>query len=436
MTSQKPDHLFDDFDEEIVYNEDEENVAAGKASVNKFLNDLKNKQNRSNSRKDKPTAAYGQDFPKRSGYGDIDLFEFDRKKMPAINKTGLIKLSPKDKEMEVQDRKITKESLLAGLPDRVKNIRTGLQLGEKEEVKEAPRNIKPKSPSPEPESLMIIPQIQEGNDVDMKEDESESSSSSESQIQLARAEPKRRMSFEMIKPLKFEENLAQPDIEEMGILQEPFTTKPSHFLPHFSNANDDIELERRKRAAKERRVMSFLYAGDIPHRNKKKQSYKYLQNDVNVGSDYTPEKEEEPYREQLKSPMRVESEESFKDVVYEVQESPEVAAIAKSEMLYDQANPLNAKISNRSLKDTVKSQSAGIRNEDRHTKAANLLERVKRIVEAEPMPPIEEQDFDIINEAASEKSSSRSIVESIQMSSDNSVAAPPSPCPGSRPDVV
>jgi len=154
--------LFDDFDEEIVYNEDEENVSAGKASINTFLNGLKSKRmSNANSKKDASnTGRFGDNFPKRSGYADIDLFEFDRHKAPPLNQRGLQKLDKNDiKREDRQEQRITKESLLASLPERVRNIKTNLNKLREEEVNAAISTITQKPPSPEPESLMIVPQV-------------------------------------------------------------------------------------------------------------------------------------------------------------------------------------------------------------------------------------------------------------------------------------
>ena len=442
LTSQKRDHLFEGMDEEIVYQEEEEDIAAGKVSTSKFLNDLKNK------RAGKPITSgpvsgsrVDTQFPQRSKYADMDLADFNRQKDLTKKVSNQAKQQLKSGKDSANEKRITKESLLASLPERVKNIKTEVIMIE-EEKEEPPK--RQKSPSPEPESLMInVEPPSNSKDVQMQleqEEESDSESEEQSEVGLIVPQPRRRMSFEHQKPMTFDRPLDQEMMGEMDILMEPHTTKPSQMLPHFTAANDDIELIRRKREAKERRVMGFLYAGDLPYQRAKNYQ-KHHKYDVNVGSDYTPEKEEEPHREKLKSPMRHHSrDEEDKDYLHVSKrvrlEQESEGVIAQSEVVYDDANPLNAKISNRSIKDTIRSESAGIREEDRQTEGANLLEKVKRIVQKEAMPPLRGEDLHVVQEVISERSDSKSVVESIVMSSDQSVAAPPSPCPGSEPDVV
>lgn len=107
----------------------------------------------------------------------------------------------------------------------------------------------------------------------------------------------------------------------------------------------------------------------------------------------------------------------------------------QSEVVYDMNNPLIARISNRSNNDTVKTDKMEVKYDDRQTEGANILEKLKRIVEAEPMPPLD-QELDIIHETISERSLSRSVISSVVMSSDQSVAAPPLSEGESEPDVV
>lgn len=100
------------------------------------------------------------------------------------------------------------------------------------------------------------------------ESDSHQSSSKKSDIYMPiRVQPvKRRRSFEL-KPGVFHHPLHIASDQEMELLQDPNTGRfdqSAQKLPNFSKANDDIEFERRKRAAKHRRVMGFLYAGDLP----------------------------------------------------------------------------------------------------------------------------------------------------------------------------
>jgi hypothetical protein len=100
------------------------------------------------------------------------------------------------------------------------------------------------------------------------ESESHQSSSKKSDIYMPiRVQPvKKRRSYEL-KPGVLHPPLDIASDHEMELLQDPNTGVFNHNvqrLPNFSKANDDIEFERRKRAAKHRRVMGFLYAGDLP----------------------------------------------------------------------------------------------------------------------------------------------------------------------------
>lgn len=282
----------------------------------------------------------------------------------------------------------------------------------------------------------------------MEESEQEEEPAQQWVGDIEKPQKKRRMSFEQQPTLL---NLANSNdeemFEEMDILQDPNTCRPSSRMPKFSNANDDIELERRRREAKTRRIMGFLYSGNLPH-PRERSSQKHHMNDVNVGSDITPEKEEEPHRNQMKSPMVARHEEEEKEFG-----SMAVAAGAlephayKSEMIYDESNPLNVNVSNKSVKETIRSESPGLMDEDRVTEAANLLEKVKRNLQKEMRSPFG-QEYDIIKEAVSERSNSRSIVANVKssselsvvenavLSSDKSEAPPPSNDGESDPEVI
>jgi hypothetical protein len=217
-------------------------------------------------------------------------------------------------------------------------------------------------------------------------------------------------------------------------------------MPKFSNANDDIEFERRKKEAKTRRIMGFLYSGNLPH-PRERSSQKHHKHDINVGSDYTPEKEEEPYRNEMKSPLVVKHEEEKEFDSLVVGEGAPAQHAYKSEVMYDESNPLNVNVSNKSVRETVRSESRGVMNEDRVTDAANLLEKVKRNLQKEMMNPVRDE-YDVIKEVISERSDCRSIiadvkyssemsvVENAVLSSDKSEAPPPSQDGESDPEVI
>jgi hypothetical protein len=159
----------------------------------------------------------------------------------------------------------------------------------------------------------------------------------------------------------------------------------------------------------------------------------------NYTIDHTPNK----LNDSSKSEPKEEEEKDSQEVINEVQSRQSFEYLSspkalnnnfQSEQVYDKNNPLNAKISNRSENDnTIKTSKEKIKDDDRQTESANLLEKVKRIVEAEPMPPLEEE-LDIVHEVTSELS--RSVISGALVSSDQSVAAPPLSEGNSEPDVV
>lgn len=149
---------------------------------------------------------------------------------------------------------------------------------------------------------------------------------------------------------------------------------------------------------------------------------------MSISSKFKPKEEEEKDSYEIVNEVQSRSVEylsSNKDDQHNIQ----------SEVIYDTNNPLNAKISNRSINDTIKTNKMEVNYDDRQTEGANILEKLKRIVEAEPMPPLD-QELDIVHEAISEGSSSRSVISSIVMSSDQSIAAPPLSEGESEQDVV
>lgn len=151
-------------------------------------------------------------------------------------------------------------------------------------------------------------------------------------------------------------------------------------------------------------------------------------NKLSISSKFKPKEEEEKDSYEIVNEVQSRSVEylsSNKDDQHNIQ----------SEVIYDTNNPLNAKISNRSINDTIKTNKMEVNYDDRQTEGANILEKLKRIVEAEPMPPLD-QELDIVHEAISEGSSSRSVISSIVMSSDQSIAAPPLSEGESEQDVV
>ena len=139
LTIQKRDHLLDDFEEDaIVYNEENEDITAGKASITKYLNNLKNKNTdyikssqaqRMDQEDDKSTGKF-----KRSNYAEMDILDSFRSRPPAARGDDFGKIPAKKPRNSDQPKgRITKESLLADLPDRVKNIK--VESSPKEENK-------------------------------------------------------------------------------------------------------------------------------------------------------------------------------------------------------------------------------------------------------------------------------------------------------------
>lgn len=144
--------MFEDINEEIVYNEEEENIAAGKASTNKFLTQLKNKRGGGKTFKREPDNSdiFADNHQAKSKYADIDLFDFSKYRAKPLSGQSKEKLTDKQKSGAGKDI-ITKESLLAGLPDRVKNIKTGVNTGKEER----PELKYPEIEELHPESLMV-----------------------------------------------------------------------------------------------------------------------------------------------------------------------------------------------------------------------------------------------------------------------------------------
>jgi hypothetical protein len=102
--------------------------------------------------------------------------------------------------------------------------------------------------------------------MDSESESHQSSKRSNINIPIRIPTIKRRMSFDR-KPGTFDQPLDMTEDIDMGFLNDPNSVKFDRNdprLPRFSKANDDIELERRKKVAKHRRLMGFLYAGDLP----------------------------------------------------------------------------------------------------------------------------------------------------------------------------
>ena len=167
----------------------------------------------------------------------------------------------------------------------------------------------------------------------------------------------------------------------------------------------------------------------------------------------TPEKDQAPIdAEEL--PQNVieipNEEEKEPNVISEVQnfQTSEGQNI-QSEQVYDLNNPLNERISNRSLRDTIRSESQGIQDSERQTEGLELLDKVKKFVDKQgrdgipdaprtqfiPQRPHTrsqdkgdqtENNLAVVAEVIDDKQSEDSFVQSVNnMSSDNSVAAPP-----------
>jgi hypothetical protein len=102
--------------------------------------------------------------------------------------------------------------------------------------------------------------------MDSESESHQSSKRSNINIPIRIPTIKRRMSFDR-KPATFDQPLDMTEDIDMGFLKDPNSVKfgrNAQRLPNFSKANDDIELERRKKVAKHKRLMGFLYAGDLP----------------------------------------------------------------------------------------------------------------------------------------------------------------------------
>lgn len=146
--------MFDGLDDDIAYNEEEDDIAVGKANTAKFLNDLKNKRKQRNSNEDGASSddesenqsnhftfnvnsdESANPFPQKSNYA-FDIVDFERQypskqpeKTPAQSSALL-----DDNEDRILRNKKFKESLLAGLPERVKNFKVKKEEEEKEPVK-------------------------------------------------------------------------------------------------------------------------------------------------------------------------------------------------------------------------------------------------------------------------------------------------------------
>jgi hypothetical protein len=167
LTVQKHDNAIGELDEDIVYDEEEDDIASGKKTTSKFMKGLKDKmitrnelmkpisqtKSRPISQPKRPSNA----FPQRSSYGDIDLLGLEKFK-PKPLQDGIFK-SPLASHEKKSPRSKFKESLLAGLSPSLRNFQSSDRKSPKEEIKDAPKIEKQEvaevNESPEPESLMI-----------------------------------------------------------------------------------------------------------------------------------------------------------------------------------------------------------------------------------------------------------------------------------------
>ena len=366
--------------------------------------------------------------------------------MLGISKTsGLIKKSAEEGDKPMEDisfqdqKKAFKESLLSGLPDRVKNFKP---KSTNQEIKEEPMDVdqievvpnfdmvsQDKSQSPEPDTLVKPANSQSSKSNVVSEDSEEPLPNHEIRsLSFEAPQQPRRHSFELERKDLFNE-LTDSELINQAILLDNNTANPSRReVPNFSNANDDIEFERRKRQDLKMRTLNFLYAGRLPSQNSTRR--KKNKPDINVGSDYTPENEQNDDQGEIKlqsvSPRDdIEEDKDQINLISEVQgfdESEENDI--KSERVYDQPNSFNDRISNRSLRETVRTNPANIRDEDRRTEGAELIDRVKNVVQRQfesTNQPAEQDSLQVVREVISDKNSEQSIV----ISSDNSIAAPP-----------
>lgn len=491
LATQKREFMEDDIGDDIEYHEQQDDIQNGKETATKFLNNLK-------SSAKKNFEAIKNDFGSKSKIDGLDVFGFRRN-------VDMLKKPIKEADAPMEDlssnkRSITKESLLAGLPDRVKNLKFLEQVNQVKEndlmevdnpkekspenpieneiveyglikkpieeeadqfcednndnfiIDEAPEELEKsqshkskshhssikhsvhdvecheqsiKSNEVEPESLMI-PQTdqRESDKVQLPlPEESESWSSDRDGagnifgFDLPRPKVQRRNSFNInvAAPLC---NDSLPDIE---ILQDSntFAAGSNQTKPNFTKANDDIEFERRKREANERHTLNFLYAGNAkqyPSSSRRQPAEMY------VGSDVTPEKDELPRRQEMATPMKSNGDEDDKEefnVISEIQDrssSVEIPAQPKSEMIYDEENPLNEKISNRSIKETIRTENVDIKDEDRQTEGIELLEKVKKLVQKQSKDEHWKDELDVVREVISNEQSEMSNFRSSEVS--------------------
>ena len=272
------------------------------------------------------------------------------------------------------------------------------------------------------------------------ENESSSSSSSKSDPIMGISVPKpRKMSFELHRPDLLKIPLNEDDgNEEIEILEDPNTLEPNTVInrPRRSDAKDDIEFEKRKRQRKKEKIMSYLYAGKLPKRKKTSDKKVPQYEDVPVGSDCTPEKDEKLHELAFPLNNSGNKEEEVKEdynAIEHIKSGSEEEENVQSEQLLNLDNPFDSRISNKTLKDTIKSQDQNQIIQDRLTDSMNLLEKVKRQVERNMGE--DEENLEIVQEVISEKSS-KSVASKAILSSNQSAAAPPISDNGSEGNIV
>ena len=142
---------------------------------------------------------------------------------------------------------------------------------------------------------------------------------------------KRKMSFDIWGQPQLELTFNQNN-QEIGILGDSATFGHKGFAPNFSNANDDIDVGRKR---DKDNIMGFLYAGDVPNKHSSKNKKRSTFEDLHWGSDYTPEKQDHRNSE-LFSSLKKQKEED--------KESNQLFSNTKNAHNFDKANFQSEKI--------------------------------------------------------------------------------------------
>ena len=151
---------------------------------------------------------------------------------------------------------------------------------------------------------------------------------------------KRKMSFDIWGQPQLELMFDQNN-QEINILGDSATFGHKGFVPNFSNANDDIDVGRKRDKDS---IMGFLYAGDVPNKHSSKNKKRSTFEDLHWGSDYTPEKQEQDHRNsELVSSLKKQEEED-KELNQLFSDTKKHIILIKSnfqsEKIYDNQNQL------------------------------------------------------------------------------------------------